>query len=309
MIKINTKENVKRKIAKILTIFILITIEVIFLNQNKVNAALSSEIEEKTTTKSMSNYTVDVDDEEVVSDTIKDLILTINSEGMSKSLLSQTLNLYTQLTTQYTNNEIVDMIEQNKSELEQNDVPMDNVNSVITLLKSVDTVQLRKVLSQVDADQIAMKIEDGENIQTIIKDITGDMTTAEKVNFVMDILLSAYVTKIIIIAFIILFIYRTLLRCVIYKKAHKKAWAPFIPIYRNIVMLKICGMSPWWLLLLFVPIIGCLLLFVVNVASKFMLAESFGKGTGFAFGLWLLAPIFETILVFSKKIKYVGFEN
>ena len=228
---------------------------------------------------------------------------------MSKILLSQTLNLYTQLTTQYTNNEIVDMIEQNKSELEQNDVPMDNVNSVITLLKSVDTVQLRKVLSQVDADQIAMKIEDGENIQTIIKDITGDMTTAEKVNFVMDILLSAYVTKIIIIAFIILFIYRTLLRCVIYKKAHKKAWAPFIPIYRNIVMLKICGMSPWWLLLLFVPIIGWLLLFVVNVASKFMLAESFGKGTGFAFGLWLLAPIFETILVFSKKIKYVGFEN
>ena len=206
MIKINTKENVKRKIAKILTIFILITIEVIFLNQNKVNAALSSEIEEKTTTKSMSNYTVDVDDEEVVSDTIKDLILTINSEGMSKSLLSQTLNLYTQLTTQYTNNEIVDMIEQNKSELEQNDVPMDNVNSVITLLKSVDTVQLRKVLSQVDADQIAMKIEDGENIQTIIKDITGDMTTAEKVNFVMDILLSAYVTKIIIIAFKIVFI-------------------------------------------------------------------------------------------------------
>ena len=62
MIKINTKENVKRKIAKILTIFILITIEVIFLNQNKVNAALSSEIEERTTTKSMSNYTVDVDD-------------------------------------------------------------------------------------------------------------------------------------------------------------------------------------------------------------------------------------------------------
>ena len=100
-----------------------------------------------------------------------------------------------------------------------------------------------------------------------------------------------------------------MLRCVIYKKAHKKAWAPFIPIYRNIVMLKICGMSPWWLLLLFVPIIGWLLLFVVNVASKFMLAESFGKGTGFAFGLWLLAPIFETILVFSKKIKYVGFEN
>ena len=75
----------------------------------------------------------------------------------------------------------------------------------------------------------------------------------------------------------------------------------FIPIYRNVVMLKICGMSPWWLLLLLVPVLGWIILFVISVASKFMLAESFGKGTGFAFGLWLLAPIFETILVFSRK--------
>ena len=28
-----------------------------------------------------------------------------------------------------------------------------------------------------------------------------------------------------------------------------------------------------------------------------------------AFGLWLLAPIFETILVFSRKTKYIGFEE
>ena len=95
----------------------------------------------------------------------------------------------------------------------------------------------------------------------------------------------------------------------IYKKANKKAWAAFVPIYRNITMLKICKMSPWWLLLLLVPIIGWIILWIVSVASKFMLAEAFGKGTGFAFGLWLLAPIFETILVFSRKTKYIGFEE
>ena len=135
------------------------------------------------------------------------------------------------------------------------------------------------------------------------------MSAVEKVNFVMDILLSAYVVKNVLIVLVVLFVYRTLLRCVIYKKAHKKAWAPFIPIYRNIVMLKICGMSPWWLLLLLVPVLGWIILFVISVASKFMRAESFGKGTGFAFGLWLLAPIFETILVFSRKTKYIGFEE
>ena len=68
-------------------------------------------------------------------------------------------------------------------------------------------------------------------------------------------------------------------------------------------------MSPCWLLLLLVPVVGWIILWIVSVASKFMLAEAFGKGTGFAFGLWLLAPIFETVLVFSKKTKYIGFED
>ena len=309
MIKINTKENLKRKIESILKKIIFTTAVILFISTNKANAVVSSGIDEKKVPNNISNYTIDVENEEEASDTIKDLILTINSEGMDKSLLSQTLNLYNQLTAQYTNNEIADMIEQNKKELEENNVQMDNVDSVITLLKSVDTTQLRKILGQVDIERIATKVENGESAASILKDITGNMTATEKVNFVMEILLSAYVVKIIIILSIILFIYRTLLRCVIYKKAHKRAWAPFVPIYRNIVMLKICGMSPWWLLLLLVPVVGWVLLFVVSVASKFMLAESFGKGTFFAFGLWLLAPIFETMLVFSKKTKYIGFKN
>ena len=308
MLKTNTKEDMK-KIIKILIIFTLIITIMLCCNINQSNATIGSEIEEKQTNNDIANYILDVEDKEEVSDAIKDLILTINSEGMNKSLLSQTLNFYTQLTDQYTNNEIVDMIERNKGELEKNNVSMDNINSIETLLKNVDTAQLKKVLSQVDVDQISAKIENGESVTSILKSITGNMTTTEKVNFVMDILLSAYVIQIIAVALIVLFIYRTLLRCVIYKKAHQKAWAAFIPIYRNIVMLKICGMSPWWLLLLLVPVIGWLILFVIMVASKFMLAESFGKGTVFAFGLWLLAPIFETILVFSRKTKYIGFEE
>ena len=255
MIKINVK-----KIVKILAIFIIIMIMCLCCT---VQAATNKN-------EQVSNLIEDVTDEEEVSTTIKDLILTINSEGMSKSLLAETINLY---------------------------------------LKSVDSNQLNKVLQQVDVDKIANKISNGASIQSILKDITGSMSAVEKVNFVMDILLSAYVVKNVLIVLVVLFVYRTLLRCVIYKKAHKKAWAPFIPIYRNVVMLKICGMSPWWLLLLLVPVLGWIILFVISVASKFMLAESFGKGTGFAFGLWLLAPIFETILVFSRKTKYIGFEE
>ena len=287
------KTNVK-KIVKILAIFIIIMATCLFCT---AQAATNKNDQ-------VSNLIEDVSNEGEVSNTIKNLILTINSEGMNKTLLAETVNLYSQLTKTYTS-----MIEENQKYFEQENVAMDNVNTVVTFLKSIDSRQLNKVLEQIDVDKVSNQISNGESIQSILKDITGSMSAVEKVNFVMDILLSAYVVKNVLIVLVVLFVYRTLLRCVIYKKAHKKAWAPFIPIYRNVVMLKICGMSPWWLLLLLVPVLGWIILFVISVASKFMLAESFGKGTVFAFGLWLLAPIFETILVFSRKTKYIGFEE
>lgn len=300
------KTNAKKYIKKMMLIILLIVIYLIF--STHVAMAVNSE-NSNLEANDISNYVDDINDEEEVSNAIRDLILTINSEGINKNLLSQTLGLYTQLTKNYTNTEIVDMIEQHRSELEKNNVKMENIDSITNVLKVVGTKQLSKIISQVDVEEISAKIENGENIQSVLNSITGTMTTSEKVNFVMDILLSTHIVRVIIILSIILFVYRTLLRCVIYKKARKKAWAPFIPIYRNVVMLKICGMSPWWLLLLLVPVIGWILLLVVSVASKFMLAEAFGKGTFFAFGLWLLAPIFETILVFSRKTRYIGFEE
>ncbi len=292
------KTNVK-KIVKILAIFIIIMATCLFCT---AQAATNKNDQ-------VSNLIEDVSNEGEVSNTIKNLILTINSEGMNKTLLAETVNLYSQLTKTYTNGEIARMIEENQKYFEQENVAMDNVNTVVTFLKSIDSRQLNKVLEQIDVDKVSNQISNGESIQSILKEIAGSMSAVEKVNFVVDILLSAYVVKTALTVLVALFIYRTLLRCVIYKKAHKKAWAPFIPIYRNVVMLRICGMSPWWLLLLLVPVLGWIILFVISVASKFMLAESFGKGTVFAFGLWLLAPIFETILVFSRKTKYIGFEE
>ena len=97
MIKINVK-----KIVKILAIFIIIMIMCLCCT---VQAATNKN-------EQVSNLIEDVTDEEEVATTIKDLILTINSEGMSKSLLAETINLYTQLTKTYTNSEIASMIEE-----------------------------------------------------------------------------------------------------------------------------------------------------------------------------------------------------
>ena len=215
MIKTNTKEN--RKIIKIFITLCLISILCLILNLNTVRAETTLML--KQTTSNEQNYQININDEAEVSETIKNLILTINSEGMNKNFLSQTIELYTQLTEKYTNNEIIDIIEKNKSELKENNVNTENIDSVIKILKNVDTNNLRKILSQIDVDELATKINNGESAQSILFDITGEMTTAEKVNFVVDILLAARNLKIILIILIILFIYRTLLRCVIYKKA------------------------------------------------------------------------------------------
>lgn len=293
MLKLNiTKIN----ISKIITLIIII---ILGLSQmNKVQAITNN-----------TNINNIIDNETELSETIKNLMLTIKSEGMTQQLLSETIDLYTEASDKYTNNEIAVIIEDNREELTQNGISDEDIDNVVTVLKNVDNKQIKKILETIDIDKISTQIENGENLQDILKSATENLSTTEKVNLILNMLLSAYVIKFIIIVAIILFIYRTLLRCVIYKKAGKKAWAPFIPIYRNVVMLKICGMSPWWLLLLLFPIIGWAFLWVVSVASKFMLAESFGKGAGFGFGLWILSPIFETMLVFSRKTKYIGFEN
>ncbi len=87
-----------------------------------------------------------------------------------------------------------------------------------------------------------------------------------------------------------------------YKKASPQgdpAWAAFVPIYNFIVLLKVAGRPvtwAWFLLLVFIPIVGSLALLVVSIIVLNDVSKSFGHGGGFTVGLVLLAPIFWYIL-------------
>lgn len=80
-----------------------------------------------------------------------------------------------------------------------------------------------------------------------------------------------------------------------FEKADQPGWASIIPIYNIYVLLKIAGRPGWWLLLFLVPLVN------IFVAALFYqsLAESFGKGTGFAVGLFFLSFVFIPILGFG----------
>lgn len=304
----NAEINKRRKIGRI---FIVLIILITIFSINKVQAVSASNTSVSGTrvNSTQAGNTLDINNKEEVQDTITNYILTINSEALTQSILSDVIELYTNLTESYSNEQIADMIDDCKGNLSEYGVPEENLDSITTVLRNLNTTQTKEVLDKININEISQKLSNGESIQTIINDIMQSMTATEKVDLVVSILLSANIIRTVLIVLLVIFVYRTLLRCVIYKKAGKHAWAPFIPIYRNVVMLKICGMSPWWLLLLLVPIVGWIGLWLVSVASKFMLAEKFGRGVAFSFGLWLLAPIFETILAVSRKIQYIGNEE
>ena len=83
---------------------------------------------------------------------------------------------------------------------------------------------------------------------------------------------------------------------VVYTKAGQPGWAAIIPIYNIWVLLKIVGRPGWWLILYFIPFVNIVIIFVVNID----LAHSFGRGTGYGFGLVLLSFIFYPMLAWGE---------
>ena len=82
----------------------------------------------------------------------------------------------------------------------------------------------------------------------------------------------------------------------IYVKAGKPGWGSIIPIYNLILLLEIVKRPGWWLILLLIVPVANL---VCSIIMLFDLAKSFGKGTGFGFGLLFLGIIFYSILAFG----------
>ncbi len=87
----------------------------------------------------------------------------------------------------------------------------------------------------------------------------------------------------------------------VYTKAGKPGWGSLIPFYSNYCLFDIAWGNGWLFLLGFVPCVN----FVVAIMLCFKLAKSFGKGTGFGFGLLFLNTIFFLILGFDNS-QYIG---
>ena len=254
-------------------------------------------------TFAMANNTVEVNNLEDIKNVIK-------SSGKENLDIYDVLQIYKDLSEDYSNEEIASEIEKNKELLVEKGISENVIDSGTNVLKSVDEKQLNKILSEdINIDEIQKQLEEGKSPSKILNDIEKDMTPTDKLSLGINVIMAFSIVKTIMWVIVVLIIYNIIVRWRIYKKAGKNGWASLIPIYRDVVMYKISDVSPWVLLLLLVPVVGWFALAIINIYTKFTLAEGIKKGIGFGFGLGLLGPIFEAILAFSKKTKYVGFNK
>ncbi len=102
-----------------------------------------------------------------------------------------------------------------------------------------------------------------------------------------------------ILAILFFFIFIPLWK--IYEKADQAGWALLVPLYNEIVILRIVGKPDWFVLLFFIPFLNILLEMWMFV----LIAQSFGKSVWFGLGMCFLPFIFLPILAFGND-EYLG---
>lgn len=268
-----------KKLNKIIVVLIIM---VMFITVNSVNAVDKTKLEEY----------------------IKE-----NKINASNVNASDVLTIYQDLSKEYTNKEMSELLDEYSEDLNQKGISNEDISKGKTILNSTDAETLNEVLEDVNVEDIKKKIDEGVSTEEIINDITDNMSTTKKVSTVGKIAFGNKMIKTCFIIYIVYIIIMVIIRGFVYKKAGEHYWATFIPFYRDIVLFRICGYSAGWILLLFLPIIGWIIYGILKIIMNFELSKAFGKNALFGACLWLLKPIFETLIAFSSKCRYIEIED
>ena len=148
--------------------------------------------------------------------------------------------------------------------------------------------------------------------------------------FAAGAITGSFIIGLLIVLFI-LYIVEIVALWKVFKKAGQPGWKSLIPIYNAYILYKIVGLSFWkWLVfpMIFCELLSCTagaiidkgvaysilgsVLMLISLIIEFIVlikfinkyAKAFGKGEGFAIGLFFFPNIFQLILAFGSA-KYV----
>lgn len=94
----------------------------------------------------------------------------------------------------------------------------------------------------------------------------------------------------------------------IFTKAGEAGWKSIIPIYNLIILYKVSGINPLFVLIYLaapIPFVGWLAILGITIYQAISLSKAFGKEGAYAVGLILLQPIFYMMLGLGSS-EYVG---
>ncbi|GIM49549.1 signal peptidase I [Capnocytophaga stomatis] len=91
-----------------------------------------------------------------------------------------------------------------------------------------------------------------------------------------------------------------------YEKAGYKAWQAFVPFYNNVIFLKIIERPWWWLFLMYLPVIGNIMLIVMNYEWLHVFGYRRKRYTLLSV---LTLGIFTAYVTYLPTTKYIGKDN
>lgn len=121
---------------------------------------------------------------------------------------------------------------------------------------------------------------------------------------------------ILLIIILVIFLLTAIGQWKLFKKAGKRGWEAFIPIYNTYILCQITGVNPWWIVIVFasgvitsiipaLSIVGTVANVYFGVLLAVSVARSFGKSDGYAVGIYFFGFIFYLVLGFDNS-EYLG---
>lgn len=241
---------------------------------------------------------------EVIKDINKSEIANgnINSINSSAIQIDEVAQIYDKLSNVISNEEIADLIKDNKKLLTDAGISKEAVSVSETMLRTFDSDAVIDIMqNDLDINKLLDMYKNGASLEEILTSIIAETSLQTKISIVSKLLFANFYVRIVLFILILIAIYSIFITGLIFSKADKNGFATIIPIYRDIVHLQVCGLSPWLLLLIFIPILGWIMLIAVAIIGRFELSKRFGHGFFFGLGLLLLPIIFRSIIAFSSN--------
>ena len=170
--------------------------------------------------------------------------------------LAEIAIMYDELTDEYTNEDIANIIEENKEEImKEVDIDEKSLDAGTTALRSLDTEETKKILKEdLNIEEMQQKLDSGYSINEVVQEMQEQLTTWDKISIAFKLLLASSIVKILLTTLAFFCLYKIIIRWLMFRKAGKHGWASIIPIYSEITYLNVINISPWWILILLIPI-------------------------------------------------------